>query len=78
MEPLGIFILVVSCAISFGVGRLIMHVRKKNRMKEQAEAARAARRSQSTSAYEEARDGVIKNKAKRKRLLREGVKNRER
>ena len=74
MEPLNIALLVGSCAISFGIGRLILHWRKKRR----AEAAKLARAVQPITVYNDAHGGVIKKKSKRKRLEREFVKNRAR
>jgi hypothetical protein len=74
MEPLNILILVVSCAISFGIGRVIVHFRNKRRL----DAARQALADRPPVIYDEAQTGDIKNKSKRKRLQRESVKNRAR
>jgi hypothetical protein len=67
MDPSGIALLVISCVISFGVGRTIMHFRNKRRNQKAAEAhARMLR--------ERPPEPVALNKAKRKRQLQDEQK----
>ena len=63
MENSSIILLVVSCAISFGLGRVYVHFRDKKRKKLQSELA--ARRAQMLR--EQPAGPESKNKSKRKR-----------
>jgi uncharacterized membrane protein len=63
MENVNIILLVVSCAVSFGLGRVFVHFRDKKRTKLKNEAdARAAEILREQPAAPES-----KNKSKRKR-----------
>ena len=67
MDTSSSILLVVSCAVSFGIGRLFVHFRDKRR----------AKREQALEATRERERPVEReslNKAKRKRQLAEGKK----
>ena len=63
MENVNIILLVVSCAVSFGLGRVYVHFRDKKRkkLKDQAEARHAQMLREQPTGPES------KNKSKRKR-----------
>lgn len=64
MEPLALFIVVLSCTISFGLGRAFMHFRRKKRDRLQQKAAALALRNRPP-------EKVALNKAKRRRQLQQ-------
>lgn len=74
MENLNIVLLVVSCAVSFGLGRVYVHFRDKKRRKLKSEAgARAAQMLRDQPAGPES-----KNKSKRKRQQQQSRANQQR
>ena len=71
METSHIILLVVSASISFAIGRTIMHFRRKKKNVEKAQIAKRA-----AQAMRDAQPGAeSKNKAKRRRQLREMTRN---
>jgi uncharacterized membrane protein len=68
METPAIIFLVVSCVISFGLGRLFVHFRDKKRKKAAEERAAAALRNRPA-------ETESLNKAKRKRQLQQAAKD---
>ena len=71
MEISSIILLVVSASISFGLGRFVVHLRNKKRQSEKEQAdKRAAQARRNLPSEPES-----KNKAKRKRQLRDGQRD---
>lgn len=68
METPALIFLVVSCAISFGLGRLFVHLRDKKRRKAAEERAAAELRNRPP-------EPESLNKAKRKRQLQQAARN---
>ena len=64
MEPSAIFFLVISCIVSFTLGRTFVHFRNKKRDRIKREQEAEARRNQPP-------EKVSLNKAKRKRQLQQ-------
>jgi mannitol-specific phosphotransferase system IIBC component len=67
METSNILLLVISCAVSFGVGRTIMHFRRKRRDKQAQERQTQALRNRPPEV-------ASSNKSKRKRQLQQLAK----
>ena len=67
MEISSIILLVVSASISFGLGRLVVHLRNKKRQSEKEQADKRAAQARRNLPPEP----ESKNKAKRKRQLRD-------
>lgn len=68
METPALIFLVVSCAISFGLGRLFVHLRDKKRKKAAEERAAAELRNRPP-------EPESLNKAKRRRQLQHAARN---
>lgn len=64
METTNIILLLVTCAISFGLGRTIMHLRNKKRRKQAEEQKAQALRNRPD-------EPASKNRSKRKRQLQQ-------
>ena len=64
METSSLILLAVSCAVSFGLGRIFVHFRDKKRKKQAQERAAQALR-------ERPAEPESKNKSKRKRQLQQ-------
>jgi uncharacterized membrane protein len=64
METSSLILLAVSCAVSFGLGRTLVHFRDKKRKKQAQERATQALR-------ERVAEPESKNKSKRKRQLQQ-------
>ena len=71
MEISSIILLVVSASISFGLGRLVVHLRNKKRQSEKELADKRAAQARRNLPPEP----ESKNKAKRKRQLRDGQRD---
>jgi len=71
METPALIFLVVSCAISFGLGRLFVHFRDKKRRETAEKRAAAELRNRPP-------EPESLNKAKRKRQLQQAAKNSKR
>jgi hypothetical protein len=68
METSNILLLVISCAVSFGVGRTIMHFRRKRRAKQAQERQAQVLRNRPPEVESS-------NKSKRKRQLQQLAKD---
>ncbi len=68
METSSLILLAVCCAVSFGLGRIVVHFRDKKRKKQAQERAAQALRERSA-------EPESKNKSKRKRQLQQHAKD---